>query len=67
MNWLKEKALWILGVIVALVSTYFFGRKDGKNAEQIKTAKKTVEMATNKNSIAARVNSTPADKLRYRD
>lgn len=67
MSWIQEQAVWILGAVIALVSTYFFGRKDGKNAAQNKAAKNAVKMATNKNDIAARVNSTPVDELRYRD
>jgi hypothetical protein len=31
MKWLKDKAIWIVGCIIALYTIYLTGRKDGKN------------------------------------
>lgn len=41
-SWLKEKMVWLVGAIIALITVYLFGRKDGKNAEKIKQNEKTI-------------------------
>ena len=35
-----------MGAIIALITTYIFGRKDGKNAERLEQKDKIVNQAT---------------------
>ena len=59
MTWLKNKLLWIMGAITALVFFYLLGRRDGKNVESSKQKEKTIRWA----SVARRIDNMPNDDI----
>lgn len=59
MNWLESKIMWWVGAIIALIITYFIGRKDGKNGEKLAQKDKTL----NKILSAHRIDSLSDDTV----
>lgn len=64
---IRKTVAWIGGCILAFVSIYLFGKRDGKNAQQKETLQKTAKLVKEKNRLASSIKSKSADKLRYRD
>lgn len=52
-SWLKEKMVWLVGAIIALITVYLFGRKDGKNAIKQETEDKLVKQAKSSQKVNA--------------